>query len=138
MSAVKKKQYQTSNLLYYTFFQKASYVMYKFFYFSQNKPVSHSLRLIINCIVQNTLTRLAAAGFLPNVHGPPLNGRRVLMANLSQSEVNSIREVVMAHQTMACKLSQYANDCNDTHVKQMFTKASQDARNSAQNLIQML
>jgi len=60
------------------------------------------------------------------------------MANLNQSELNSIRESVMGHQTMASKLKDYASQCQDTKIKQMFTQASQDAEKGAQNLLQML
>lgn len=60
------------------------------------------------------------------------------MAKLSQQELNSIREVVSSHQTMANKLSTYANQCQDQSIKQMFSQASQQAQKSAQNLIQML
>lgn len=60
------------------------------------------------------------------------------MPGYSQSELNSIREVVCAHQTTANKLTDYANQCQDQNIKQMFTKAAQDANKSAQNLIQML
>lgn len=60
------------------------------------------------------------------------------MPGLKQSELNSIREVVSAHQTMANKLSTYAEQVQDPHIKQMFTQASTQAKQSAQNLIQML
>ena len=60
------------------------------------------------------------------------------MPGYSQSELNSIREVVACHQTTANKLSDYANQCQDPTIKQMFTKAAQEANKSAQNLIQML
>lgn len=60
------------------------------------------------------------------------------MAQLSQMEVNSIREVVTGHQMMASKLGSYAKTCNDSQIKQMFEKASTEAQQSAQKLIQML
>jgi phosphoribosylcarboxyaminoimidazole (NCAIR) mutase len=60
------------------------------------------------------------------------------MQGLKQSELNWIREVVSAHQTMACKLSSYAEQVQDPQIKQMFTQASGKASQSAQNLIQML
>ena len=59
-------------------------------------------------------------------------------AGLKQSELNSIREVVACHQTVANKLSAYAEQVNDPNIKQMFTQASTQARQGAQNLIQML
>jgi len=60
------------------------------------------------------------------------------MTGLKQSELNSIREVVAGHQTVANKLHAYADQVNDPTIKQMFSKASTEARQAAQNLIQML
>jgi len=60
------------------------------------------------------------------------------MTNLTQSELSSIREVVTCHQTIACKLKSFADQVQDGQIKQMFSKASQDAQRSAQTLIQML
>jgi len=60
------------------------------------------------------------------------------MTGLKLSELNSIREVVSAHLTTANKLSTYAEQVQDTQLKQMFTQASTQAKQSAQNLIQML
>ena len=60
------------------------------------------------------------------------------MPNLSQVEINSIREVVSSHQMMSSKLSTYANQCQDQQIKQMFQQAATEANKSAHNLIQML
>ena len=60
------------------------------------------------------------------------------MANLKQSELNWIREVVSGHNMSACKLADYANQVTDPTLKQMFSKASTDARAAAQNLLQMI
>jgi len=60
------------------------------------------------------------------------------MPNLTQVEVNSIREVVACHQTMSSKLSNYAEKCQDQQIKQMFKQASTEADKSAHNLLQML
>ncbi|MCL2593138.1 MAG: hypothetical protein FWD82_07205 [Defluviitaleaceae bacterium] len=60
------------------------------------------------------------------------------MNQLSQVEINAIREVVTSHQTIASKLSEYASSCTDANIKQAFQKASQDANKSAQTLIGML
>ncbi|MCL2236242.1 MAG: hypothetical protein FWB98_07375 [Defluviitaleaceae bacterium] len=60
------------------------------------------------------------------------------MAGLSQMEFNSIREVAGGHVTTAHKLNDYAQKCTDPQIKQMFTKAAQDAMNSAQKLAGML
>ena len=60
------------------------------------------------------------------------------MPNLSQMEFNAIREVTTCHLNVANKLDAYCQSCTDGQVKQMFQKASQDARQSAQKLSQML
>jgi len=60
------------------------------------------------------------------------------MPNLSQQELNSIREVVSAHQNVASKLSVYADQVQDPTLKQMFDKGSQDARKNAMDLINMI
>jgi len=60
------------------------------------------------------------------------------MPNLSQMEFNAIREITGCHITCAHKLSQYAEQCTDGQIKQMFTKAAQDAGKSAQTLANML
>ena len=60
------------------------------------------------------------------------------MTKMNQMELNSIREVVTAHQMTANKLTSYAGSCQDPQIKQMFTKAADEAKKSAQNLIQML
>jgi len=60
------------------------------------------------------------------------------MPELKQSELNWIREAVSAHNMTSCKLSSYASQVQDPQIKQMLTKASTDAKQAAQNLIQML
>ncbi|MDR0272940.1 MAG: hypothetical protein LBI27_06450 [Clostridiales bacterium] len=60
------------------------------------------------------------------------------MQNLKQSELNWIREVVSAHNMTSSKLSSYAGQVQDPQIKQMFSQASSQAKQSAQNLLQML
>ena len=60
------------------------------------------------------------------------------MPGLKQSELNWIREAVSAHNMTACKLNTYANQVQDPQIKQMFSQASTEAKQAAQNLIQML
>jgi len=60
------------------------------------------------------------------------------MTDLKQSELNWIREAVSAHNMTASKLGSYANQVQDPQIKQMFSKASTDAKTAAQNLLQML
>jgi hypothetical protein len=60
------------------------------------------------------------------------------MQSLKQSELNWIREVVSAHNMSACKLNTYSGQVQDPQLKQTFSKASTEAKQSAQNLLQML
>ena len=60
------------------------------------------------------------------------------MPNLSQMEMNFIRETASCHITAASKLADYASKCNDGQIVQMFQKASDDANKAAKNLTQML
>ena len=60
------------------------------------------------------------------------------MSNVNLSELNSIRECVTSHQTIAAKLNAFSGQCTDPAIKQMFTQASQQAHQSAQKLTQML
>jgi len=60
------------------------------------------------------------------------------MQNLKQSELNWIREVVSCHNMTASKLGTYSGQVQDPQLKQMFSKASNDAKQAAQNLLQML
>jgi phosphoribosylcarboxyaminoimidazole (NCAIR) mutase len=60
------------------------------------------------------------------------------MQNLKQSELNWIREVVSAHNMTSSKLNTYAEQVQDPKIRQMFSAASTEARQAAQNLLQML
>ncbi|MCL2225381.1 MAG: hypothetical protein FWB96_10500 [Defluviitaleaceae bacterium] len=60
------------------------------------------------------------------------------MQTLKQSELNWIREVVSAHNMSASKLHTYASQVQDPQIRQMFSTASTQAKQAAQNLLQML
>lgn len=60
------------------------------------------------------------------------------MQNLKQSELNWIREVVSSHNMVSGKLQTYSEQVQDPQIKQMFSKASTEAKQAAQNLLQML
>ena len=60
------------------------------------------------------------------------------MANLSQVELQNLRHLIGAHDTSYQKLNNYANQCVDPQIKQMFTKAAQDALNTKQKLLTFL
>ncbi len=57
---------------------------------------------------------------------------------LTQMELQNIRHIVSGHQVMANKLWEYANECNDPQIKQMFQQGSQSAGTTVQNLINSL
>ncbi|MGF7060360.1 hypothetical protein [Brassicibacter mesophilus] len=63
----------------------------------------------------------------------PLN-----LNQINQMELQNLREIVGSHKLMATKLSEYANQCQDQQIKQMFTQAAQSAKTTAQNLTQSL
>lgn len=60
------------------------------------------------------------------------------MANLTEKEVTFIQDMVASHQLASKKLSDYSNECTDANFKNMFSKASTEANQSAQKLIDML
>ena len=60
------------------------------------------------------------------------------MANLTTTELNALRELIMGHQTMIGKFNDYATQCQDPQIKQMFQKASTDALNGVQQLLGQL
>ena len=62
----------------------------------------------------------------------------ILMANLSQVELQNLRHLIGAHDTAYQKLNSYANSCVDPQIKQILNKAAQDSLNSKQKLISFL
>lgn len=60
------------------------------------------------------------------------------MSQLTQPELNSIREIAASHITNSAKLKSYANNCRDAKLKQMFTTSASQAEQSATKLMQML
>lgn len=60
------------------------------------------------------------------------------MADLNQAELQHLRHLIGAHETSYKKLSTYAEQAQDTQIKQMFTKSAQDALNTKQKLMNFL
>ena len=60
------------------------------------------------------------------------------MADLSQVELQNLRHLIGAHDTSYQKLNTYAQPAVDPQIKQMFTKAAQDALNTKQKLLTFL
>jgi hypothetical protein len=57
---------------------------------------------------------------------------------ISEKELISIKEIAAQNQVLCAKLKTYAQTCQDQELKQTFAQAANDARESANNLIQML
>ena len=62
----------------------------------------------------------------------------VNLGNINQMELQSLREIIGAHQTMASKFDFYSNQCQDPNLKQLFKQSGQDAGTTATNLINSL
>ena len=62
----------------------------------------------------------------------------VNLGNINQMELQSLREIIGAHQTMATKFDFYANQCQDQQIKQLFKQSGQDSGTTATNLINSL
>ena len=60
------------------------------------------------------------------------------MANLTQVELQNLRHLIGAQDTSYQKLNTYAAQCVDPQIKQIFTKAAQDALNTKQKLLTFL
>ncbi|MEW8974396.1 MAG: hypothetical protein AB2375_09385 [Tissierellaceae bacterium] len=58
--------------------------------------------------------------------------------NITQQELNSVKEIASAHVTMSKKFEQYANQIQDPQFKQLFQQSSSDAQTTATNLINSL
>lgn len=58
--------------------------------------------------------------------------------NVTQQELNCLKEIAGAHLTMSCKFDDYANQCQDQQLKQMLKQSSTDAKTTATNLINSL
>lgn len=60
------------------------------------------------------------------------------MTQLNQLELQNLRQLVGGHQTVAAKLNDYANQCQDAQVKQIFQQAATSAQNTTQKLMGFL
>lgn len=60
------------------------------------------------------------------------------LSNITQIELENIREIVGSHKLMATKLETYAQQCQDPQIKQMFSQGAQSAKTTVQNLTQSL
>lgn len=62
----------------------------------------------------------------------------VNLNNITQQELNSVKEIAGIHMSMSGKFQQYANQVQDQQLKQMLEQSSQDANETASNLINSL
>ncbi|WP_050607228.1 hypothetical protein [Clostridium niameyense] len=60
------------------------------------------------------------------------------MSNLTSLELQNLRHLIGAHETVANKLDDYANECTDQQLVQMLKNDAQEARNSKQKLMSFL
>ena len=60
------------------------------------------------------------------------------MANLNQVELQNLRHLIGSHETSYQKLNNYASQCVDPQIKQLFTKSAQDCLNTKQKLMSFL
>lgn len=60
------------------------------------------------------------------------------MTKLNQIELQHLRHLIGAHETVANKLEAYAQQCGDVQLKQMFQQDAAAARNSKQQLLSYL
>lgn len=57
---------------------------------------------------------------------------------ISQIELQNLREIINSHQTGAAKLQSYAQQCTDQQLKQMLQQSAQSAQQTSQKLISLL
>ncbi|VBB08650.1 Hypothetical protein LUCI_3928 [Lucifera butyrica] len=60
------------------------------------------------------------------------------MSQLNQMELQSLRHIIGGHATVANKLEAYAQQCNDTQLKQMFLEDAAAAKSAKQKLMLFL
>lgn len=60
------------------------------------------------------------------------------MSNLNLVELQNLRHLIGAHETVANKLDDYANQCTDQNLVQMLRTDAQEARTAKQTLLTFL
>ncbi len=61
-----------------------------------------------------------------------------MMQQINNQELENLRHLIGAHETGAQKLEQYAQQCTDSEIKQMFQQSANSARQTKQKLISFL
>ncbi len=62
----------------------------------------------------------------------------IILANLTQVELQNLRHLIGKHETAYQKFSTYAQDSFDPQVKDYFERSAQAAQNTKQKLITFL
>ena len=57
---------------------------------------------------------------------------------ITQMELQKLRELISGHDLAAQKLTEYAQQCTDPQIKQMMQQSAQSAQNTKQQLISFL
>lgn len=57
---------------------------------------------------------------------------------LSDMELQQMREIISSHQMMISKFNDYTKECNDPQLKQMFKQSAESAQKTVDNLTQSL
>ena len=62
----------------------------------------------------------------------------IIMADLSEAELQHLRHLIGSHETNYQKLNSYSSQAVDPQIKQIFSKAAQDSLNTKQKLMGFL
>lgn len=60
------------------------------------------------------------------------------LSNVTQQELNSIKEIALGHLTMSSKFCMYETQVQEPQLKQMLQQSCTDAKTTATNLINSL
>lgn len=60
------------------------------------------------------------------------------LQNISQQDLQTVREITSAHLVMSSKFENYSNQVQDPQLKQMFKQSSTDAKTTATNFTNSL
>lgn len=58
--------------------------------------------------------------------------------SINEMELQTLRHLLLSHDTMSCKFSAYAEDCTTPEIRQFFEKAAQSAADSKNQLMSFL
>lgn len=60
------------------------------------------------------------------------------MTGISELDLQNLRHLIGGYETTHCKMTAYAEEANDSQVKQFFQKSAQSAEQTKQQLMQFL